>query len=120
MNYYLSALKKYAQFSGRARRKEYWMFAFVNIIIFVILGILGYFVNGQIGGIIGGIYGLLVLIPSLAVLVRRLHDIGKSGWWILIGLVPFIGEIVLLIFSVMDGQPGQNQYGSNPKEVAGV
>jgi uncharacterized membrane protein YhaH (DUF805 family) len=120
MNYYLSVLENYTQFSGRARRKEYWMFIFVNTIIFVVLGILGYFVSGQIMAIIDAVYGLLMLIPSLAVIVRRLHDIGKSGWWILIALVPFIGAIVLLIFAVMDSQPGQNQYGSNPKEVAGV
>jgi len=119
MNYYLSVLKNYAQFSGRARRKEYWMFALVSGIIFVVLEILGSFVNGQTGAIIVGIYSLLVLIPSLAVSVRRLHDIGKSGWWILIALIPFIGAIVLLIFAVMDSQPGQNQYGPNPK-VAGI
>ena len=112
MNEYLGVLKKYATFSGRARRKEFWMFALINFIIMVVLS----GVDMMLGtGILSGIYALAVFLPSIAVGARRLHDIGKTGWWQLIGLVPFIGIIVLIIFYVMDSNPGDNQYGPNPK-----
>ncbi len=119
MNWYIEVLKKYAQFSGRSRRKEYWFFVLFNILISiglsVIDGLLGTG-NAETGyGVLGGIYSLAVLIPSLAVLVRRLHDTDRNGWWIFIGLIPVIGWIVLLVFVVQDSQPGQNQYGPNPK-----
>ena len=114
MNWYLDVLKKYAVFSGRARRKEYWMFALFNFIIAIVIGI----IEGIIGtGFLGILYMLAVLIPCLAVSVRRLHDIDRTGWWVLIGLVPLIGAIVLIIFAVMDSTPGENQYGPNPKEA---
>ncbi len=124
MNWYLAALKKYAVFSGRARRMEYWMFALFNFIISIAL----YVIDGLITGfslethssILQTIYGLAVLLPSLAVGVRRLHDTGRSGWWLLIALVPIIGVIVIIIFTVQDSQPGANQYGPNPKEVVAV
>lgn len=117
MNWYLEVLKKYAVFSGRARRKEYWMFILFNMIIAVALGI----IEGLVGspGVVGTLYSLAVLIPSIAVLVRRLHDTDRSGWWVLIGFIPVIGVIVLLVFTIQDSKPGQNQYGDNPKE-AGV
>jgi uncharacterized membrane protein YhaH (DUF805 family) len=112
VNWYLAVLKNYAKFSGRARRKEFWMFALINFVIMVVLSAL----DMALGfGLLGAIYALAVLIPSLAVGCRRLHDIGKTGWWQLIGLVPFIGLIVLIIFFVMDSNPGDNQYGPNPK-----
>ena len=113
MNWYLEVLKKYAVFSGRARRKEYWMFFLFNLIIVVVLG----FVEGLAGrpGIVSMLYSLAVLIPCIAVSVRRLHDTDRSGWWLLIGLVPLIGAIVLLIFMVQDSKLDENQYGSNPK-----
>jgi uncharacterized membrane protein YhaH (DUF805 family) len=112
VNWYLAVLKKYADFSGRARRKEFWMFVLFNFIIAVVLGV----VDSMIGvPVLGLIYTLGVLIPSLAVGARRLHDIGKTGWWQLIAFVPFIGIIVLIIFFVMDSNPGDNQYGPNPK-----
>ena len=112
MNWYLAVLKKYATFSGRARRKEIWMFILINFIIMVILSAL----DMALGiGLLSGIYALAVLVPSLAVGARRLHDIGKTGWWQLVGLIPFIGLIVLIIFFVMEGNPGDNQYGPNPK-----
>ena len=117
MNWYLEVLKKYAVVSGRARRKEYWMFFLFNIIIVFVLGFIEGLVGGQ--GIISTLYSLAVLIPGIAVSVRRLHDINRSGWWLLIGLVPIIGAIVLLVFMVQDSQPGENQYGRNPKtEIA--
>ena len=113
MNWYLEVLKKYAVFSGRARRKEYWMFFLFNVIIAIVLGI----IEGILGipGILGTLYMLAVLIPGIAVSVRRLHDTDRTGWWILIGFVPVIGAIVLLIFMVMDSTAGENQYGPNPK-----
>lgn len=122
MNWYLEVLKKYAVFSGRARRKEYWFFFLFSLIISIVLAV----VDGMTGsfsaeagvGLLGGIYALAVLIPGLAVSVRRLHDTGRSGWWLLIALIPVIGAIVLLVFMVLEGKPGTNQYGSNPKGVA--
>ena len=120
MNYYLSVLKKYAVFSGRAQRAEYWYFVLFNLIISIVLGI----IDGVIGsgtetsiGILGGIYSLAILIPGLAVSVRRLHDTNHSGWWLFISLIPLIGAIVLLVFMVRDSQSDQNQYGPNPKGV---
>lgn len=121
MNWYLEVLKKYAVFSGRARRKEYWFFVLFNIIISIVLavidGVTGSFSPEAGMGLLGGIYTLAVLIPSIAVSVRRLHDTERSGWWLLIALVPLIGAIVLLVFMVQDSKPGQNQYGANPKEA---
>lgn len=115
MNWYLEVLKKYAVFNGRARRKDYWMFFLFNIIIAFVLG----FVEGLVGGpgVIGLLYSLSVLIPGIAVSVRRLHDTERSGWWLLIAFVPIIGAIVLLVFMVQDSKSGQNQYGANPKEA---
>ena len=115
MNWYLEVLKNYAVFTGRARRTEYWMFALVNFIIAMAIGI----VEGVLGGpgVIGMLYFLAVLIPAIAVSVRRLHDTGHSGLWLLIAFVPLVGAIVLLVFMVQDSDPGQNQYGMNPKEA---
>lgn len=122
MNWYLEVLKKYAVFSGRARRKEYWFFVLFNIIVGIILsvidGALGLNIIEQEGANIGwlySIYSLAVLLPGLAVSIRRLHDTDRSGWWILIALIPIIGAIVLLIFMVLDSQPGSNRFGPNPK-----
>lgn len=121
MNWYLEVLKKYADFNGRARRKEYWMFFLFNIIISIALiivdGILGTSAAPGAMGLFGAIYLLALLIPGIAVAVRRLHDTGRSGWWILIGLVPFVGGIILIVFLVQDGTPGDNQFGRNPKMV---
>ena len=121
MNWYLAVMKKYADFSGRARRKEYWMFVLWNFIIGVLLGIvvgvIDNAINSQALTVVSYLYSLAVLIPSLAVGIRRLHDTGRSGWWVLIGFIPLIGAIVLFIFTVLDSQPGDNKYGSNPKIV---
>ena len=112
MNWYIEVLKKYAVFSGRTRRMEYWMFLLINCLITVVLGTFE-----GLSGIIGLslIYSLAVLIPGIAVSIRRLHDTNRSGWWFLIGLIPIVGAIVLLIFMVQDGQPKENQYGPDPK-----
>lgn len=120
MNWYLEALRNYANFYGRARRKEYWFFTLFNFIIAFVLG----FVDGIFGtfspeagiGLLGGIYALAVLIPGIAVSVRRLHDTERSGWWLLIALIPLVGAIVLIVFLVQDGKAGSNKFGENPKE----
>ena len=118
MNWYLGVLKKYAVFSGRAQRSEYWYFILFNMIVSIILTILdGMFglYNAQAGlGVLSGIYALAVFIPGLAVLIRRLHDIGKSGWWFFIVLIPIIGIILLIVWLATDSKE-DNVYGSNPK-----
>ena len=113
--YYLSVLKRYVNFSGRAGRQAFWMFVLFNFIISVALGM----IDGVLGtnGILGSLYGLAVLIPQLGLSVRRLHDTGKSGWWLLIAFVPLLGILALIYFYVQDSQPGANQYGPNPKEM---
>ena len=124
--YFLDTVKnRYAQFDGRASRSEFWYFALFYFLIDVILVLIDSFVinpmlgatpsqMGQ-GGFLQIIFALALLIPSIAIAVRRLHDIGKSGWWYLIAFVPLIGLLVLLYFFVLDSQPGSNQYGPNPK-----
>ena len=114
MEWYISVLKKYADFSGRSRRKEYWMFFLINIIIGIVLGLLATILKT---GILSTIYSLAVLIPGIAVCIRRLHDIGKSGWWWFIVLIPLVGPIWLLVLVCTEGNNGNNQYGSNPKAV---
>ncbi len=116
MNWYIDVLRKYAVFSGRARRKEFWMYVLFYIIIVVVLSV----VESMIGipFILSGLYTLALIIPSIAVTVRRLHDTGRSGWWWFIGFVSVIGGIVLLVFMVLDSQPGDNEYGANPKAAA--
>ena len=116
MSWYLGVLKKYATFSGRARRTEYWMFVLFNIIIGVVLEILALIPKiGILFWVILGLYGLALIIPGLAVIFRRLHDTGKSGWYILFNLIPFVGSIIFLVFLCMDSNPGDNAYGPTPK-----
>ena len=148
-NWYLEVLRKYAVFSGRARRKEFWCFSLVSFIIVLVLTVLdnqlGTFHQATDLGLFVSIYYLAILLPNFAVIVRRLHDTGRSGWWILlmspygvvgaamgvmpagempeamglVGIMSIIGPIglvvVLLVFMVLDSQPGSNQFGSNPK-----
>ncbi len=110
--WYLKVLGQYTDFSGRARRKEYWMFVLANFIITAVLSVIDYIIGYNI---FVGLYSIAILIPSLAVCVRRLHDIGKSGWWMLICLIPVIGEIWLIVLFCQDSQYGANQWGANPK-----
>ena len=110
MNWYLGVLRQYAVFKGRARRKEYWFFILFNLIASRVLTVVDYMTGSldpELGmGLLSGLYSLAVLIPSLAVTVRRLHDTDHTGWWLLIGLIPLLGAIVLLIFMLQDSKPG--------------
>ena len=115
MHWYLAVLKKYAVFSGRARRMEYWMFSLINFVITIVIAGIEVAVLGSEQALIANLYSLAVLLPALGVSVRRLHDTGRTGWWILIALIPLIGLIVLLVFFFQEGDPGENEYGSNPK-----
>ena len=120
MNYFIDCLtKKYACFSGRARRQEYWLFVLFNFIAAFVVGFIGGVLAGATGveafAYLGAIYNLAVRLPGFGVFVRRMHDIGRSGWWWLIAFIPIIGWIVLLVFCCLDSQPGENQYGPNPK-----
>lgn len=121
MNWYVSVLKKYAVFSGRARRKEYWMFALINTLISILLLVvdisIGTFSRDLGLGLLNGLYGLAILVPAIAVGVRRLHDTGRTGWWVFLALIPCVGPIVLIVFMVMEGDPDSNAYGPSPKAV---
>ena len=120
MEWYIKCWKNYAVFQGRARRKEFWMFALFNWIICMALSMIGsLFVDsiGLAGQIPYYIYAFAVLIPSIAVAVRRLHDVNKSGWWYFIILIPLIGAIWLLVLFCTEGDKGDNQYGPNPKAL---
>lgn len=118
-DWYVAVLRNYAGFSGRARRKEYWFFFLFNILISMGLGL----VDGITGssnissgmGFLGGLYTLGTFIPGLAVTMRRLHDTNRSGWWMLIALIPVIGIIVLLVFLASEGQKTENRYGAPVK-----
>ncbi|EST21673.1 hypothetical protein N566_27235 [Streptomycetaceae bacterium MP113-05] len=118
MHWYLDVLKKYATFSGRARRKEYWMYTLFNVVILMALLALGFAVLGENGVYLYLAYMVAVLVPTLAVTVRRLHDTGRSGWWYFITFVPLVGPIVLLVFTCSGGTPAPNQYGPDPKLVS--
>ena len=132
MEWMLMPLRRYADFSGRSRRKEYWMFVLFQVIVFSALAILAVIFGGLGEYSSGGelpagallfigilvLFALAIFIPSLAVQIRRLHDIDKSGWWILLGLIPivnYIGSFVLLVFYCLDGTKGENRFGPDPK-----
>ena len=123
MYWYLEVLKKYAVFSGRARRREYWFFFLFNALISLALASIDNsmgMLDASVGlGVLGGLYTLAVMLPSVTVGVRRLHDTGRSGWWILMSLVPIVGAIVLVIFLATSGQEGDNQFGPDPKVDVG-
>ncbi|MBM0225596.1 MULTISPECIES: DUF805 domain-containing protein [Micromonospora] len=116
-----SVLTQYVGFTGRARRSEYWWFALFTVLVGLAAAILDSVLGTTLGsdgstGVIGIIVNLALLLPTLAVAMRRLHDTDRSGWWLLIGLVPIVGAVVLLVFFVLDSTPGTNRFGANPKE----
>ncbi|KFG02549.1 membrane protein [Streptomyces scabiei] len=112
MNWFVEVLKKYVVFSGRARRQEYWMFTLIASLIYLGLVVLGLVMDTEVPELV---FVAAIFLPSLAVSVRRLHDIGRSGWWVLIGIVPCVGTIVTIIFMATEGQRDANQYGPDPK-----
>ena len=116
MNYFLEAFKKYTVFNGRSTRSEYWYFYLFNLIISIAIGMVAAVISTKIN-LLSDLYSLLVIIPGLAVSVRRLHDIGKSGWMLLVGLIPIVGLIWLIILMATDSVSGENKYGPNPKAV---
>ena len=124
MSWFLAALKKYATFGGRACRSEYWCFFLFYVAIALVLGVVDGafgFLDGRQGmGPLAGLFVLAMLLPSLAVSARRLHDIGRSGWWLLLSLLPLVGAVVLLLFALRDSDPGDNAYGPNPKAVVAL
>jgi uncharacterized membrane protein YhaH (DUF805 family) len=115
MHWYLEALRRYADFSGRARRREFWCFNLFHLL--AVLGLMAIDIAVDFDGFLFMIYAVAVVIPAVAVGVRRLHDTGRSAAWILVPLIPGVGAIVLLIFLVQDGQPHTNDYGPDPKLV---
>ncbi len=121
MKWFIDAMKKAFNFSDRSRRKEYWMFILATVIISIVLTIVDTVAGLELAedvGILSTLFSLAIIIPSISVTVRRLHDIGKSGWWVLIGLIPIVGFIVLLVFTVKDSEAAPNAYGKNPKAMA--
>jgi uncharacterized membrane protein YhaH (DUF805 family) len=118
MHYYTDVLKKYAVFSGRATRSEYWMFTLWNAAIYLVLFLFVSAFHNIVTLVIYYCYALALIVPSLAVLARRLHDTDRSGWWILLMLIPVLGPIVIIVFAAIDSKPGDNIYGPNPKGVS--
>lgn len=119
MDWYLQALRQYATFTGRARRREFWFFQLFVLLIVMVLSLLdrmlGLFDDETSLGPLSGLFSLAMLLPSLAVSVRRLHDTDRSGWWALLYFVPLLGFLVLLVFFVLDGTRGANRFGEDPK-----
>ena len=118
MVWYIKALKSYTKFDGRARRREFWIFAMINFAIYILLAVGEGMIN--LTYLFSSIFVLVVLLPSIAVSVRRLHDTGKSGWWLLLAGLPVLGAIVLIVFFVEEGHDEPNKYGPNPKAAEGI
>lgn len=116
MNYYVRVFQNYANFKGRDTRKQYWMFVLFNIIISFVIGFVAGLILGDAASIVTSIYSLAILLPSLAISIRRMHDIGKSGWWILVSLIPIVGCIWYIVLACKPSQEGSNQYGDMPVE----
>lgn len=119
MDWFRAALGKYATFAGRARRREYWNYVLWCFLIYlgllIVDAVTGTFSMELEIGFLSGLFLLATCLPSVAVAVRRLHDTGRSGWWLLVGLLPLLGQLVLLFFMVQEGDPGDNRYGPDPK-----
>ncbi len=126
MDWMLMPLRRYADFSGRSRRKEYWMFALGTVIAFTALAIIGGVLFGgsvdPVNPMAGGLavmpillFGLAIIVPSIAVQVRRFHDQDKSGWLVLLNLIPYVGGLIVLVFMFLEGTPGDNRFGPDPK-----
>lgn len=122
LSWYGLVWKRAMDFGGRSRRKEYWWFSLINLIVIFVMMMIDATIMGQTAGGIGIFYLLYVLfsfVPSLSLTIRRLHDVGKSGWWILIGLIPLLGILIFFLFAIRDSEPFTNRYGPNPKDPIG-
>ncbi len=117
MNWYLAVLKNYVGFSGRAGRTEYWMFVLFNFIIWVALAILLAITHSVFFYILLLLYVLATIVPGLAVAWRRMQDTGRNGLFILLGLIPFVGGIIVLVFMLLPGTPGPNEFGPEPSSI---
>ncbi|TDX15360.1 uncharacterized membrane protein YhaH (DUF805 family) [Buttiauxella sp. BIGb0552] len=120
MDWYFKVLKNYLGFSGRARRKEFWMFILVNLVLTVVLSILDKMLGLRIAGdegLLTTVYGVLIFLPYWAVQFRRLHDTDRSAWWLLLLLIPLVGWLIILAFNCQNGTPGENDYGADPKRL---
>lgn len=113
-NWKFVIFQNYTNFSGRAGRREYWLFVLANVLVAIVLGLIDTLIGKNI---LGALYSLAVILPGIAVSVRRLHDLGKSGWYILLGLIPIIGALYLIYLFIQEGQKEANEYGEEPKAV---
>lgn len=120
MEWFKVAVRKYAVFTGRARRKEYWFFVLFYLLIVIGLRIIDNLLGlgSEDFGLLSGLFGLAMLLPALGVAVRRMHDTGRSGWWVLVSFIPMIGWLIFIWFATRDGEPGENAYGPDPKRDA--
>jgi uncharacterized membrane protein YhaH (DUF805 family) len=118
MDFYIGVLKKFKVFTGRSDRREFWMFVLYNFIVGFVLGILSSIpALGWIFRIVSVLFTLAIIVPGIAVGIRRLHDTNRSGWFLLLSLIPLVGAIILIVFCVQEGTPGENKYGANPKRT---
>ncbi|MEE0889497.1 MAG: DUF805 domain-containing protein [Bacteroidales bacterium] len=122
MKWFIKCIKQYADFKGRARRKEYWMFTLFYLLFLLPLALLvgieiGLEIEVPIFTILFVLFIFALIVPTYAVTARRLHDTGRSGWWILINFIPYIGGIWLFVLTCLDSKPGTNKWGDNPKEI---
>ncbi len=115
MHWYTDVIRRYTDFDGRAGRPEFWWFALINVIISLVIWTVGIALFGFLTGeLLAILYGLATLLPALGVEIRRLHDTNKSGWWILISLIPMVGGIILIVFFALAGTQGSNRFGPDP------
>lgn len=120
MHWYTDVIRRYADFGGRSGRPEFWWFALANVIVTIVVLLVGAVLLGSRRALLVDVYGVLVLLPSLGVEIRRLHDTDRTGWWMLAAFVPIVGAIVLIVFFAMPGTPGPNRYGPEPSPGAAV
>ncbi|OFW82859.1 MAG: hypothetical protein A2018_00470 [Alphaproteobacteria bacterium GWF2_58_20] len=115
MHWYIDVLKKYTVFNGRATRQEFWMFTLMNLIVSIGIGLVARLISLPALNLF---YMLAILLPSLALSFRRLHDTDRSGWWMLLAFIPILGIIAFIVLMCLDSTPGNNRFGANPKGIA--
>lgn len=117
LRWYLWPWQRYAEFDGRSSRKEFWTFYLGNVVLSLLLTTLSGGPGRGLIGLLVLVYALALIVPTIAVIVRRFHDQGRKGWWVLLGLIPVVGGLVVLAFMLVDSQPGDNAWGANPKQT---